>query len=448
MKFKNYLTKDVKLISSILKDHTVILVIIILSYIATYVLNLYLANILKPRLYGDIAIVFQLLLFSMPFALLGTEMSMMHYLPKYFEEKAYPLASGFLRWNLRLFIWTTIAVLGLGFVGAIIATIFDALGHHSFDEYHIVIFSFWLVPLYALIVLLATVLQSLHKTYLSAIFRGFAVTFLILLNIALFLRIFESTWIGDYRRPESIVLCMAIAYVLIIIAQIFIVYRKLPKEVFTAKPHYQNKRWTLHSVEMLGSAIGYTALGAIQIMMLEFFHVSEDAVGYFAAILVIASSLMVFGLAVDTLVNPLISAIIHKNKTHLQSIIDIVNIFKLAPAILLFIVIIIFGHSLLRHFGKSFVEVYPDLLVLTLGYFAGVCFNSAMPLLLYSDHHMINFKISLAQLAFILIVGSILIPLMGISGAAWSLSLTIILAGCIRTYYVHKFLDIKVLFVV
>ncbi|MDX8431491.1 MAG: hypothetical protein SNF33_06820 [Candidatus Algichlamydia australiensis] len=448
MKLKTYLKKDLHLITQIFRDHMVILLLILLSYIATYALNLYLANLLKPELYGNISIVFQLLLFTMPFALLGTELSMMHFLPKYFHDHEYPLASGFIRWNFRLFGWISLVVLALGGMCLSIALILEGIGVTKLTEYNVILYSFWLIPLFALIVLLATLLQTMGKFYLATSFRGFALSFMILLVVFLFLHVFETSWVGGYRKTVSLIICLAIAYLSIIGLEIYFLRKTLPKKIYKVKPHYQKSHWVRYSIEMLGSFLGYTALAALEILLLQFFGANQEDVGHFASILVISSSMMVLALAVDMFVNPLISSLVHKNRLHLQSVLDIVNLFKLVPATLLLLVMIFFGESLLSHFGKSFEGAYPALLVLAAGYFYGLTLNSAVPLLLYSGHHRLNFKLSLVQFAFIVIASGILIPMYALEGAAIALSATIVFASTMRLFFIRKYLDIKLLFIV
>ncbi|MEX0962217.1 MAG: polysaccharide biosynthesis C-terminal domain-containing protein [Simkaniaceae bacterium] len=448
MKLKTYLKKDLYLIAGLLRSNGVILALIILSYFATYALNIYLANLLKPVLYGDVSIVFQLLMFSLPFALIGTELSMMHYLPKYFEEKDYEHASGFLRWNLRLLVWATIFILLLGAIIAVFALILERFGYHNIETYHIILFSFWLIPLFAFIVWLATILQTLRRYYWAASFRGFAVSFMIILTIVIFLSLFENSWIGAYKRVWSILLCIGIAYFVIILIEILTIYYKLPHEIYHVEPKFLKKNWFKHSFEMLGSFVGYTALAAIEIMLIEVVGENESMVGHFASIIVIGSSVMVFALAVDIFVNPHISSLVHKNKVHLQSILDIVNLFKLIPGLIISLFILFFGQWLLEHFGKGFEGAYPALLILLVGYLAGLALGSAMPVLIYSGHHILNFKISLWQLAVITLLSLILIPLFGIEGAALSLSLTILFSGVLRSIFVRKYLDINIFFFV
>lgn len=448
MKLKTYLKKDLHLISQIFRDHTVILLLILLSYFATYALNLYLANLLKPELYGNISIVFQILLFTMPFALLGTELSMMHFLPKYFHDHEYELASGFIRWNFRLFAQVSVVVLALGGVILALVLTLEEFGFTTLANYNIMVYAFWLIPLFALIVLLATLLQTIGRFYLATSFRGFALSFMILLNVFLFLHFFETSWVGAYRKTVSLIICLGIAYLLIIGLEIYFLYKNLPKKIYKVKPHFQKKHWMRYSVEMLGSFLGYTALAALEILFLQIFGGEAADVGHFASILVISSSLMVLALAVDMFINPLISSLVDKNRLHLQSVLDIVNLFKLVPATLLLLVIIFFGETLLSHFGKSFEGAYPALLVLAIGYFYGLTLNSAVPLLLYSGHHRLNFKLSIVQFFFMLILSAILIPSYGLEGAAISLSTTIVFAGSMRLLFVRKYLDIKLLFIV
>jgi O-antigen/teichoic acid export membrane protein len=443
MDAKEYFAKDIRKIFYLLKSHIIVLLIIILSYAATYGLNLYLAKILTPQDYGDIAVVLQVLVFAVPFALLGTELSMIRYLPKYISEENHSKISGFLRWTLRIYILTSVGILLLGSVLSITLYFIAREGVSALDKYHTVVHAYWLIPLFALVMLLSQLLQALKRFYLSATFSGFAFYLFVIGSIALFFSLFESTWIGNYRAKFSILLCIGIASLIIIAFQFYSLFRLIPKPYIKVKPTYSHKVWLKSSFEMMFSTVIFAGLMAIDIFMLEILGANEAEVAHFAAIVVIASSMAVFSSAVDMLVNPIISPCIEQeNRSHLQSILHIMNSFKVIPALLISLLVIIFGKNLLGHFGKDFVSAYPSLLIMLLGFFWGLCFSSAGPLLLYSGHQKLSVKISVSQLLFIIVFDCIFIPIYQIEGAVTVLTVSIILSSMIRTFFAKKYLKI------
>ncbi|GAB4190134.1 MAG: hypothetical protein Tsb0015_11100 [Simkaniaceae bacterium] len=442
-----YYKQDTIAFAKLLRKHSFVLLLIITSYLATFGLNVYLARLLKPKEYGDISVIFQLLVFFAPFALLGTEISLLRFIPKYLRKKEYGKISGFLRWNAKIFLYMSLGILLCGVAINIISYYLDKHNIHSLDQYHLIFFSYWLIPLYALLVLTANFLQSIRSYYLSATFNGFLVSFFIIAAILLFLPYFENTWIGSYQRKYSIVLCIGISYLIICIAELFTLLKKLPKEVFQADPSYEKRKWFRSSTHMMLSTVIFAGLSAVDIVMLDILAKNEAIVGQFAAIFTISSSLMVFSTAVDMIVNPIISpSIAHEDTKHLQITLHLMNVFKSIPIFFLFILLLIFGKDLLEHFGKGFAEGYPSLIIMVLGFVWGICFNSSGPLLLYSHHERLNFFISFGQLLFIILMDIPMIRLLGLMGAVIVLSLSIVLSSILRTYFCHRFLGIKVFF--
>lgn len=442
------IAKDTRLILSLFKTHAVVLLLIITSYLATYILNVFLANLLDPAGYGTISVVFQLLAFFSPFALLGTELSVLRFLPEYIQQERYDYVAGFVRWSLKTFVMTSITILLLGGSLVCFLSILSDLHLIGFDKYNIVIYAFWLIPLFAFVVYLTNVFQALRRYFLSASFGGFGLTLLIILVTTLLIAFFDNTWIGNYEKRFSILLCIGIASILVIIGQCLMIRRFLPENFFSIKPKYHAHKWLRNSYEMMSSTIVFASLSAIDIMMLSFLGKNGEQVGHFAALFVITSSVVIFSTAVDTIINPLIAPSMKEKDghTHLQSILHILNIFKVIPTVLLSLVIILFGRELLAHFGPGFTEAYPALQVMLVGFVIGQFLNSSGPLLLYSGHQNLSFKISLIQLLSILVLDCIFIPLFQLDGAVWILSLSIIGSSIVRTFYCHCYVKIKVFF--
>ena len=448
MKILNYLAKDTRLILNLFKTHSTVLILIICSYFATYGLNVFLARTLDPVGYGEISVVFQLLAFFSPFVLVGTELSILRFFPQYIEEKEYSLMAGFIRWSLKTFLLTSLVILIVGSILVCYSSILTDLKVMKIDKFSIFLYAFWLIPLFAFVVFLTNVLQSLKRYFLSASFGGFGLTLLIILVTTLLIAFFDSTWIGIYQKRFSILLCIGIACIIVALAQIRMLKKHLPPKFFKIIPKYNKKEWLVNSYQMMSSTIVFASLSAIDIMMLQILGKTESQVGHFAAIFVITSSVVVFSTAVDTIINPLIAPSLKEegSKSHLQAILHILNLFKVVPTIILSIIIIIFGVDLLEHFGKGFSDAYPALLVMLFGFVVGQFLNSSGPLLLYSGHQALSFKISLVQLLSILILDCIFIPLFQLNGAVWVLSISIVLSSIVRTLYCHRNIGIRVFF--
>lgn len=279
MKFIHYLLKDTKLIFSLFKTHSVVLGIIIVSYFASYGMNLFLSHLLKPSDYGTVSVVFQLLVFFAPFALVGTELSILRYIPKYLQEGKYDYAAGFIRWAFQTFCRTSLAILLLGSTLLTVSFILGDFHVKAIEKYSLIFDSFWIVPLFAFVTLQTSFLQALKRYFLSASFGGFTLTIAIVLVTMALIAFFDNTWIGNYQKRFSLILCIGIACLIVIVAQSFMIRRHLPKELFQATPRYQQKVWLKTSYQMMSSTIVFASLSAIDIMMLSFLGKDQAQAG-------------------------------------------------------------------------------------------------------------------------------------------------------------------------
>ena len=451
MNILNYFRKDLKTFFSLLKDHNVILFIVIFSYFVSYGLNLFLARILDPIDYGDISVVIQLIIFFTPLALMGAELSMLKFLPGYLERHEYAKVAGFIRWAFEMFLVMAAIILLVGSIIVFILFTITMGEFPHFERFHIMVYSFWLIPVYALINLLATILQALKRYYLSSTFtgmKGYGLTLLMILSLGVLVTFFNISWYGRDKLRFSIILCLGAACLVVVGYLLGAVKNSLPPKVFQVRPHFERRSWFYSSLKMLGSTMIFAGLSAIDIVMIEIFAKDNADVGHFASILVIASSIAVFGGAVDMIISPMIHPCVEGgSKKHLQSVIHITNLFKSLPAILFTVIIFLFGEMFLRHFGKSFVGAYPSLTLLAIGFLVGLFFSSSGALLVYTKHAMLNFYISLAQFIYIFVLDVIFIPLFGLYGAVVILTSSIILSSFVRAFYVRRFLKIKSFFI-
>ncbi len=443
----NYLKKDASAIYRLIGKHIFVLIIMIISYVVTYCFNVYLARLLSPKDYGNISVALQLLVFFVPFALLGTEISVLRYIPKYLRAYDLQKASGFLQWIVKVFF---LGALFIFFAGILFNTAMHILGKYypfAREASHIIFFSFWLIPLYAFVVLAANLLQALRSYYFSAAFSGFVLYAIMSLLIFIFVSLMDLSQIRFKDVKYVVIICIGSSYVLVAGLEVAVLLKKLPREIYQIKAVFEKSLWLKSSLHMMLSTIIFAGLSAIDIFMLDLIAKNQAVVGHFAAIFTIASSLMIFSGAVDMIVNPIISPSVSSGDTsHLQTTLHLLNIIKVILIGCIFTLLVIFGKNLLSHFGNDFVDSYPSLLIILAGFVWEIFYHSSGPLLLYSNRERLSFVISLSQLIFIIVLDIPMIHYFGLKGAVSVLSLSIIISSLVRTYFCHKYLKIRVFF--
>lgn len=213
-----YLKEDLHDSVALFRKNFIILSITLCSYLANYGFNVYLASITTPQYYGNIVLVLQLLTFFVPVALFGSELSMVRYISKYLATEDLGRASGFLRWSIKVFIITSVIILLLGFSVVFGYEFLKDKGIFK-ASLHILLYSFWLIPLYASITYQSTFLQVLKHYYMSSIFQGVGLFILMILSIFFLAPIFAKIIPGDIAGL-NLILCIGIAYLVMNFVQI------------------------------------------------------------------------------------------------------------------------------------------------------------------------------------------------------------------------------------
>ena len=443
--------KDTTVMGKLFYENIFLLLLVIAAYFASYSLNLILANMLEPVDYGDISLVLSVFMFCTPVILLGTEVSVVHYLPKYLSEKDFSHAHGFLRWSFELvFAIASLVFLVSSFV--VFLSMIIASKEVGFERWHIYVYSIWLIPIFGINIQFASLFQALKHSYLSTSFNGLngiVITALACMSMSIFWYSYSGEWFGRDQLRFSVILIFATVFAVCALIQYLIGRRFVPKEVWDSEPLMRRPEWFSMSYKMLISGLIFTALMAIDIVMIRLLSKNQTDVGYFASIMVIAQAMYVFGGAVNMVVGPLVNEYASSNdRSHLQTVVNWMNFYKMIPGTLFFFIALIFGKDLLALFGKGFPAAYESLVVLSIGVYVGLAFNAAGTLMVYSKHQMLNFFISLSQLVMIIVGDILVIPTFGLFGACVVFSSAILISSLARAFFVRKEMGIRVLFIV
>jgi len=418
--------------------NSVFLAIIIGGYLAKLAFNLLIAKWFSPSIYGDIAVLFKVLEFAIPFALLGSNLAAMRFIPIYILKDENAHLSGFLRWCIKIIVWASLISMTIGTVIATATLTLYKFNYHQIDRYHPLIYLFWLVPIYAFVKLLAALLRSVQKYILSIVpvkLGIFVIEILFLICFALFIPVLNYHYI---------LIAFGLSCLLIMAVQLYAVYLHFPIKVIKEKPVFQSKVWRNTTTAMMFSGIVFNGLMAIDLVFLEIFGVHENEVAYYAAVLIITNAFWLLDNAIKVFFNPQVSYLTQADdKPRLQTLTEHLTFYKLAIIIPTCVLTIYFGKNLLSFFGSSYIHGYPGLVIISIAYALAIPLAHTSSLLLFTGHHQKQLYVNIFILFLLIGLCILLIPKYQLIGAAWSLAISQVAMYLIQLFLANRYTGIK-----
>lgn len=254
----------------------------------------------------------------------------------------------------------------------------------------------------------------------------------------LLLVVFLSIFYGTSAHGPQVALwsnVLAIAVTTIILG--FWLIKKLPAQVFQAKASYNEwHAWMALSFPVLLMGGMNMLLSKTDIIMIGILS-NETNAGIYA----IASRMgefAIFGLlAVATILRPLISEAYHSsNNALLSEYLRTAAWFVFIFTIIASVALAILGPFLLPLFGSEFVDAYTPLLYLLAGHICVALTGPALFLMVMTGHQNIAASIQFIVVLMNILANGILIPIMGINGAALATAISIISLNVAMLIYV------------
>lgn len=176
---------------------------------------------------------------------------------------------------------------------------------------------------------------------------------------------------------------------------------------------------------------GFNSLDTnIDILMLGIFA-SESVVGVFSTTQRVSAALYVFMAIMNRLAAAPFSHLHTTNeKEKLQSTITKITRWTSYISLPVFIVIILFSKPILSFFGKGFAEGQTALIILCVGQMFAIITGPVGNLSIMTGNEKINIRYTFVMIIVSIILNVILIPLMGINGAAIAAAFVNILWNC------------------
>ncbi|MHC4131861.1 MAG: flippase [Planctomycetota bacterium] len=397
-----------------------------------FFLHILLARILGTNEYGIYIFAFTWINILVMLCLLGFQTSLVRFIPKYKAKQEWGLLRGILRWSTIL-----VLVISILFGMAGIAFIWSLAKKMTHEQTIVFFVAFTCLPFFCLCKLREASLRALKKVVQSELLlRVFRPLLLGLFAILLF---FLAQ--GSLRASQTMGCNLISVLVVFLVGTVFL-KRELPHALFQSKAAYEKKEWLKVSLPLLLITGMHLILKRTDIVMLGILRGPSDAGIYSAASRI--SDLVVFGLlSINSILAPIISELYHTGrKKEMQRIITSASraifIFTLSASFIL----IIFGKFALSLFGTKFIIAFVPLLILLIGQVIHALTGPANLLMKMTGHqNALGLIIVLSGIANI-ILNAVLIPFLGLNGAAISTALIIIIRKLIVFYFAKRHLKI------
>ena len=395
--------------------------------------HVFLARLLGVGEYGDFAYALNWLsLLAIP-VLLGMNTSSVRFIAAYRVRQQWALLHGLLRRSAYM---VAIAGLAVSVIGAVV--VWSLRGHIGGGLSATLYITFLVLPVLSLLRLREACLRALKCVVKSGL-GDLVIRPLAMAGIVAVLYFCLRSPVG---APAAMAANLAAAIIAFVIMSIWL-RRALPGEVRKARPEYALPEWLKVSLPVLLIAGMRIVLNRTSALMLGAI-VGTDEVGIYSAA-VRVGNLVAFGLvAVNTIVAPMISELYHTDrKRQLQRIITLATRGIFAFTAVTSLLLVIFGKKVMGFFGPSFVVGYVPLLIMLGGYTVN-SLSGPVSFLMTMTGHQNQAGVIVTVIAVInIILNALLIPPMGLVGAAIATAVSMAAWNITMLVYVQRKLGIN-----
>jgi O-antigen/teichoic acid export membrane protein len=260
---------------------------------------------------------------------------------------------------------------------------------------------------------------------------------------ALFLLVVVNLNLSGFNAVQAMILNVAATAISFVVGTVILYsYRPAPLQSHPV-PVYKIHTW-LTAVWPMALAACINQLNKYtDIIMLGFF-VSAESVGIYR-VAVQGSMLVAFGLQAISLVLLPYFARLHESNSQkkMQTLCTLSTIVTFCISLAVVLFYIFFGDVIIsKIFGTTYSQGYSALIILSIGQLINASFGAIAFLLIMCGHEKkVAFGLSVSALVNIPL-NAVLIPVIGIEGAALSTVISILIRNLVLWHYAHKFLNI------
>jgi len=408
-------------------------VVKILGAAIAFGLHILLARLLGVSQYGIYIYALTWLNILAILCLLGFHTSLVRFIAAYKAQEKWGLLRGIVRRSTQFVVIFSLLIGGIG--GIVVWFLRSRIGQDQATTFGV-----------ALILLPVLVLVRLREAGLRALKRVVQSELPIRIIRPLLLSAILSGLYLYLRQPLQATQAMAInliaVFAALVIGTLWLV-KELPEQMRDAQPIYAEKEWLKVSLPLLLVAGMHLILKHTDIIMLGAIRGSDEAGIYSAASHI--SNLVVFALmAINAILAPMISELYSTGKNkELQRIVTLAARAIFVFTLMVSIILAVFGKFALSLFGAEFVVTYVPLLILLCGQIVNALAGSVGLIMTMTGHQNQAGAIVAVSAAVNITLNALLIPLMGLRGAAISTAVTMVMWSIAMLIYVHRRLGIN-----
>ncbi len=243
-----------------------------------------------------------------------------------------------------------------------------------------------------------------------------------------------------FGAPTDAVMAMIVAVTAtwaVTVGQAFVLNRRLKTKVEAGPKRYELKTWLATSLPIFVSESFYLLLTYVDILALEHFGSPGDVGVYYAAVRLLALVAFVYFAISSATTHKFTEYHVTGDTTRLASFFAETIRWTFWPSLAVCAVMLIFGRPLLGLFGEGFEAGYPVMFILSAGMLARAAVGPAERLLNMLGMRKQCAMVYAAAFALNLTLCVILIPRLGIEGAA-AATATAMIAESIMLFVVAK----------
>ena len=356
---------------------------------------------------------------------MGLSSAARRFVPEYTESKAFDKLRGFLSGSRWLAFAIATAIGGAGALGVMLLERLD----------NFVVIPLYLacvmIPIYGLVQVQAGIAQSYDWPNLAFlpfyIIRTSAI--IILMGIA---------WLAGAPTDAPTAMYISIITIYgVTIGQLYVLDRRLKKKVPAGPKTYEPKIWLATSLPIFAVEGLYLLLTYVDILALEHFRSPDEVAVYYAAARLLAIVAFVYFAIAGATTHKFTQYHVSGDRERLASFFRETIKWTFWPSLAICVAILVCGKPLLRLFGAGFDAGYDVMFILAIGMLARAAVGPAERLLIMLGDR--KQCMAIYALAFVvnLALCFVLIPRLGIEGAAASISTALVIES-IWLYFVVR----------
>jgi O-antigen/teichoic acid export membrane protein len=419
-------------LTAVLRGSALVMAIQVLGIALTYSMQVVIARCAGPFEFGVFAYAWTWMNVLFLVAAFGMNESALRLMPSYSARSEWPLLRGFVVCGPAV-VFGLAGIAGLAAVGALLL-----LGHRVGEHYRLpLLLTFAATPLFGLLAFMQGVGRALGSVFAAFLPRFIGLPGFVILAVGGF------AIAGKIADAVHIIAATVAAAGVLVLAQATLLLRALPAEAREAAAKTPVRDWLKLAMPFLFIAICFGLLTHCDLLMVGFFLSASDVAIYQAASR--TAALVSFPLfALNALVAPMIARLHAENRLRdLERAVSIATRAVFWPSLVAALLAIAGGGYILGIFGPAFEAGHLALSILILGHIVNVGTGPVSYLMTMTGHQEPCAAVWATAVVGQFVLNLLLIPQIGIVGAATGTTLATCFVTISLTILVKRRLDVS-----